>query len=534
MGKATIISHQGSGLYRVQLDLDRASIEAQKGRLTDSLAKLELDTEAKKAALDDAEEALVIANSTYITTQNDSDATDEELKQAREAVERRRRDVYTASGALAVARSREDEARKRLATLQTIPDDPEVDAWCADLTLDLSGEVGTIEIPGEGIDRVIIQPGYQGAAAYTPARDGIMSYRLGQTPEQAFFNAAILPGWQRHKPTYRVGRLDAKLIGGWGRVVLKDEESSAQDLNINERLTGNVVSGPITYMDCNSAAFNVNDDVVVKFNGQDWDDPEIIGFVSNPKSCGYTNFVAVFQLRHENTTTHDWFSIPGSEGGTCNPVAPGPGGLGVPDAYYGPRFSTVLVANSNAAKDSVNAESDVANLVDVEYEQLAYDDRFVHEVARSADKEYMASASYSTQVYDDDTGEYVCTSPSVTSVAITRGSGIGKDALLLTSDDASVTLSFKAYRASWYGIYRQTSGTNPPAPSSERISDAIDSSGSAWTHNGILNFADLPTIHGRRPKRFVKLLDGDRYWPADSNDGAREYGIERFIAVEYD
>jgi hypothetical protein len=49
--------------------------------------------------------------------------------------------------------------------------DPELAAWCADLTEDLEGEVGTIEIPGErtsDTQPVIIRPVYEGRAAYQP------------------------------------------------------------------------------------------------------------------------------------------------------------------------------------------------------------------------------------------------------------------------------------------------------------------------------------------------------------------------------
>ncbi len=49
--------------------------------------------------------------------------------------------------------------------------DFELDAWCADLTDDLEGEVGTIEIPGErtsDTQPVIIRPGYEERATYQP------------------------------------------------------------------------------------------------------------------------------------------------------------------------------------------------------------------------------------------------------------------------------------------------------------------------------------------------------------------------------
>ncbi len=168
--------------------------------------------------------------------------------------------------------------------LLAIPQDTQRNLWCADLTEDLSGAVGTVEIPGEGDTRVIIKPGYSGEAGYVCARDGQLHYRAGQSPAQAFFNAAILPGWQRFKPTYRVGTLTAvDDAADTGSVSLDAEVSSAQSLPINQAESLSDI--PIVYMDCNADAFEVGDRVLVEFVGQDWAAPRIIGFESEPKEC---------------------------------------------------------------------------------------------------------------------------------------------------------------------------------------------------------------------------------------------------------
>ena len=41
----------------------------------------------------------------------------------------------------------------------------------------------------------------------------------------------------------------------------------------------------IEYMNCHSSAFADEDDVIVKFVGQDWDSPKVIGFKENPAAC---------------------------------------------------------------------------------------------------------------------------------------------------------------------------------------------------------------------------------------------------------
>ena len=45
----------------------------------------------------------------------------------------------------------------------------------------------------------------------------------------------------------------------------------------------------IEYMSCNGAAFEIDDIVVVQFDGNSWDTPKIIGFkdIKSPLKCTY-------------------------------------------------------------------------------------------------------------------------------------------------------------------------------------------------------------------------------------------------------
>jgi len=179
--------------------------------------------------------------------------------------------------------ARQVTANSRLKALQAIPDDPVQEVWCADLTENIGGDPGTIEIPGEGIQHVILHPGYNNAAAHNEPRDGRMFHRAGMSPEQVYLAAALLPGWQRHLPTYRVGELTSvNQETDTGTVALDEVFSSAQSLPINAAAT--LTNIPIAYMDCNAAAFEVGDRVVVRFQG-DWEAAAVIGFESHPRSC---------------------------------------------------------------------------------------------------------------------------------------------------------------------------------------------------------------------------------------------------------
>ena len=180
--------------------------------------------------------------------------------------------------------ARDAASRDRLVVLQAIPDDPVQQAWCVDFTQTLGSEKATIEIPGEGNQRIWLRPGHAGRADYDPARDGQLHHRAGLSGPQAYFNAAILPGWQRWMPTYRLGTLTSvDKIADTGSVSLDVETSSAISLPINGEAT--LTGIPIEYMTCNAAVFEVGDRVVVEFSERNWESAKVIGFQSDPKSC---------------------------------------------------------------------------------------------------------------------------------------------------------------------------------------------------------------------------------------------------------
>ena len=197
-------------------------------------------------------------------------------------------------------------------------------ARCIDGQDDLSGDVGTIEVPGE-LGRLFIQPGYNGNAAYNTTRDGILQPIMASTPAGAFLNRGILPGWQKFMPTYRVGTIqsfteiscplylwDIPSYGqfGWVKMVtgctilLDGAISSAQGLNVNQasilenvpfsytpKGSGyewytNIATGapfPMSPVDVSFMDFDIGSRVIVKFQNQDWNSPVIIGFEVSPK-----------------------------------------------------------------------------------------------------------------------------------------------------------------------------------------------------------------------------------------------------------
>jgi hypothetical protein len=235
MGKGQIISGGTDGNYQVKLLLDRRRVNSEQFGLTRRIAAV-----AAEAAAMDA-------------------GTEKDKKLLQGTALAKREDLIQAD----------------------MPADPTVAAWCADFTEDLSGIVGTVEVPGER-GTVLIQPGYDGNAAYDSDRDGVLQPSPGGTPESVYFNWALRPGWQKWWPTYRFGVITS-ITDDACDLRLYTAQSSDQGLNLNQATTLSNVS--IEYMDCNGAAFSKGDHVLVKFEGQQWASPKVVGFKDNPVAC---------------------------------------------------------------------------------------------------------------------------------------------------------------------------------------------------------------------------------------------------------
>lgn len=286
MGKGIITAGGSQGLYTITLELSRERIAAAIAKMTSGIAELE-ETITAIEALIDAKEAEITALAAQIAIyEADKEKYQREYCAALEDMVKliASRDAYVHQKNMAVLQKTALAAR--IAYLgRATPADPSVAAWCADLTEDLTGSVGTIEVPGER-GAVIIQPGHNGNAIYAAARDGQLQPSIAGDPSAVFYNLAMLPGWQKWKPTYRVGVITAlDTDADTCSVTLDEALSSAQGLNINQGVSLSNV--PIIYMTCNASAFAVGDRVVVKFTAQDFSAPTVVGFESNPRGCGW-------------------------------------------------------------------------------------------------------------------------------------------------------------------------------------------------------------------------------------------------------
>ena len=180
------------------------------------------------------------------------------------------------------------QAQKRVANWNDLVVTSDRNAWCVDYTTEpLAGSdyVRTLEIKGEQ-DLIVLAPGMEMPVL---TNDGALRARDLQSPAGAFYNAAMLPGWQKWRPTFRWGTIDSlDRDAHTATISLADAPSSAQGLDVNQAAT--LQNVPVTYMSCNTAVFDVGDRVVVQFDGQSWDAPRVIGFLDNPRACSWPVF----------------------------------------------------------------------------------------------------------------------------------------------------------------------------------------------------------------------------------------------------
>jgi hypothetical protein len=196
---------------------------------------------------------------------------------------------------------------KELARLDTMTGaDYSRQAWCVDMTDGLSGDVGTIEPNTAAVNVLNIRPGFDGGAAWDPARDGDRVPFLSLPVADAMHNFALMPAIQKWRPTYRYGTITAiDYDANTCAVALDAAASQIRGLNINQASA--IEDVPIEYMSCNAGAFGVGDKIVVEFSGYNWTAPKVIGFQDNPQPCefhlrlvsvnGFTAFSSGYKLR---------------------------------------------------------------------------------------------------------------------------------------------------------------------------------------------------------------------------------------------
>ena len=297
MGQADILGNLGDGLYTILVKRNRALLDAQLARIADALAKFGDQKTELQPEIDELQSALdaILTELDALIDAYDPEAEDHE--QSLDAINAKMVEASEAATPLRVGKRNMamldlDVAaltarQNRLNELAYNIDNDMRSAWCADLSDELTGTVSTMEVIGQPT-HILIAPQQRGTGENLP--HGALTPILPMSPAQAAFNWAILPGWQKFRPTYRTGEIvTLDQSADTCTVVLDGAWSVAQQLHVNQG-TGELADVPVEYMTCNAAAFEVGDKVVVEFTEQKWEQPVVVGFVTEPKPCGLARF----------------------------------------------------------------------------------------------------------------------------------------------------------------------------------------------------------------------------------------------------
>lgn len=292
MGKARILSAQGEGLYSIEILEDRTRAEAARTTAVQRVAQLDARITDLEASLSGWQEEVDLAAAVqdeeiadYQTALADDEidaaAAKEDMLAAAENLQRIAGERDAIRGHIRAAKAERLTLQARIERIDALPPLRQVSAWCADYVEDLAGEVATAEVPGE-IGQVIIQPGFSDGAAWSPSEDGAIQPALSGTPASVFYNLAMMPGWQRWRPNFRIATI-SNIDNDLCSISLDAATSSQQGLNVNAQ--GSYAGVPIMYMDCNGDAFEDGDRVLVAFSGNT-NQPMVVGFEQEPKECG--------------------------------------------------------------------------------------------------------------------------------------------------------------------------------------------------------------------------------------------------------
>jgi hypothetical protein len=295
-----VVARNGRSQYTVAVDYGEAQRAAQVAAATATLGKLQtqIDAKADEIVLADGRETtlrqqVAQAFNAYVVALTAMGAGDplpstKAYTDAMKALGLEQAKNAPGRFQLAALRMQRKNLQRRLAQLAALTLTVILPVWRVTWektseAIPVGGLVALGEINGEpGPLTVILQHVNEADAAPF----GYMRARELATPEQAFFNVSILPGWQKFKPTVRWGTLlsvdyEAQTFD----VALAPAPSSAQGLGVNQAgvllsVARDAILEGAAGMDIYS--FMPGDAVVVRFLEQAWGQPRVVGFLSNP------------------------------------------------------------------------------------------------------------------------------------------------------------------------------------------------------------------------------------------------------------
>lgn len=426
MGFGQIVGGGPAGRYTLAVDYGAqrrdallAALDEQRIKLEGDLAAAQVRLSTAQANAEAAQQAVADATNAFIAAGGTGNLSDTAVQAALLFLEQQRKAVIEAQKLTLDDRVKVDALRVALAhvldliaRLSAAVVSRTREVWCTDYTESGAGFVATVDIDGAP-DLTLIAPGCRAWSA----GDGLMTATDVMSPEQAFVSAAILPGWQKFKPTYRWGTIAAlDKDANTATVNLHDATSSAQGLGINQSATLSNI--PVVYMTCNARAFEVNDRVVVQFLGQDWSNPRVIGFLDNPRPClTYVASYYVIGLVYRNDGNQDLlFTLERGKDEDWGAVT-----TLSPDAAH--RFVSWSDGNTSLTRDDGKATANISRTARYAFApgfRLTYS---VEVEAVAISGVYFSGGNFVKDWEVRATGSYAWTVPGYPAATLTPGSG---------------------------------------------------------------------------------------------------------------
>ncbi|MFA5922308.1 MAG: hypothetical protein WC856_13615 [Methylococcaceae bacterium] len=304
MGKATILSHLGAGLYSINVKFDntlielrKTSIDAQIIVINAELANLATQKAAAKAKYDSDMAALSI----YIdsTPVQDYSANPTDINKLTSNVYKSKFDYEAVIRLEKNAKLRLTQINKDKEYLTNYcPADFTTTAWCTEYKTDLAGDVDTIEIDygmkrDLSTNQIKNDTGFWLAnpAAYPQTAQAQLQHPLESSVHAVWYNLAMLPAMQRDLARYRIATI-IDVSSGLVAFDGQDEPRNSSSNLITERPVYPAIGGAqATFFNarlqypCADKYIN-GDRVIVEMHPSDLGIPRVIGFVSNPRQCG--------------------------------------------------------------------------------------------------------------------------------------------------------------------------------------------------------------------------------------------------------
>jgi hypothetical protein len=370
VGKAVILEHLGSGLYRVEARFDTTGLIAKRDALEAEIVRIDTEelpaittkinaAQAKLFSLKDEMDLLIAQFGLDLIDIEVLGAKAAEAQAAQQTLEELQAEYNRTLMKIRGHRKMIDGQLEKWIEQSTF----EQQWWCADYTTDLTGTVGVCETNIEAFWHFVLEPGYFTAGAYEKDVHGTNQFAIGNTPSGTFYNLAVKPALQVGRPIFVKGRLLAVDRGtNTATVQILEVPSSIQLLDVrpknkdvgDEEDPYTFQSVPIVYMGCNAQAFRVGDEVLVEYRRPPTDpqeppevpraddptdkfrgDMRVVGFISHPRPCGSEGF-----LHHRYGTPMNG----GSFGSDLTDLGEGPGWIQEQNTHTG-----WLTAGNNAA-----------------------------------------------------------------------------------------------------------------------------------------------------------------------------------------